>query len=185
MHNTVGIETKVFNFFTAAQKNSNWCWAASIQMVLNYYGINITQEQIVLRTYGRDRLGRIPDLPCTIETIHRNLNNWNIDNSGKSYSVSAYFGQGAPNAVQLVNQLALFKPIIIAYRYYDVSHIMVITAVEYVKLLPDIIRIEKVIVRDPWPDQRNLMTLGRNEFNGTTIKSKILGYWFINVLSIN
>ena len=48
----VGIRTVDFNFVAAAQQQSEWCWAASIQMILNYYGIPATQQEIVTRTYA-------------------------------------------------------------------------------------------------------------------------------------
>ncbi|MGH7602471.1 MAG: C39 family peptidase [Gemmatimonadaceae bacterium] len=41
-----------FEVAYAEQANSNWCWAASIQMILNYYGISIKQQEIVGRSYG-------------------------------------------------------------------------------------------------------------------------------------
>ncbi len=36
------------------QQKSNWCWAASTQMVSNYLGYNYSQAQIVEYIYGRD-----------------------------------------------------------------------------------------------------------------------------------
>ena len=57
---TVGIPTETFNFVASTQRSTNWCWAASIQMTLNYYGVAITQEEIVARTYGTDRPVREP-----------------------------------------------------------------------------------------------------------------------------
>lgn len=36
------------------QYKYNWCWAACVQMVLDYYGLNISQESIVRRAYGDD-----------------------------------------------------------------------------------------------------------------------------------
>src|SRR5882724_9376577 len=34
----VGIQSETFGYFTSSQHNTNWCWAASIQMIFNYYG---------------------------------------------------------------------------------------------------------------------------------------------------
>lgn len=34
------------------QRNTHWCWAACLQMTLNFYGINETQESIVEKAYG-------------------------------------------------------------------------------------------------------------------------------------
>jgi len=38
----VGILRESFNYFALAQRNSNWCWASSLQMIFNYYGVNIS-----------------------------------------------------------------------------------------------------------------------------------------------
>ena len=54
---TAGIPSEEFEFFSAAQstgrqRQANWCWAACVQMVLNYHGLHITQEQVVEKIYG-------------------------------------------------------------------------------------------------------------------------------------
>src|SRR5713101_6521279 len=41
-----------FDFFAAAQRQNEWCWAASIQMILNWYHLPVDQAQIVARNYG-------------------------------------------------------------------------------------------------------------------------------------
>jgi hypothetical protein len=49
-----GVNTEQFNYVAAnsRQRANNWCWAACIQMVLNYHGLYITQEDIVRQCYG-------------------------------------------------------------------------------------------------------------------------------------
>ena len=64
--------------------------------MLNYYGVNISQEQIVARTYGMNAYGQLPDWPSRLETITTNLNNWSIDNTGRTYVVRATLNWGAP-----------------------------------------------------------------------------------------
>jgi hypothetical protein len=46
----VGIPS--FMFTPAAQQQDEWCWAASIQMILNWYHIPVTQEMIVNQIKG-------------------------------------------------------------------------------------------------------------------------------------
>src|SRR4051812_45564163 len=50
---TVGIPTASFNFASAAQLRTEWCWAASVQMILNWYNIPVKQSDVVGRIYGR------------------------------------------------------------------------------------------------------------------------------------
>jgi len=52
-----GIPSKDFKYRAAPessgrQRQTNWCWAASIQMVLNFHGVDVTQEEIVQRIFG-------------------------------------------------------------------------------------------------------------------------------------
>jgi len=48
-----------------------WYWAASIQMVLNYHGLYVTQEQIVQRVFG------LPlDTPAYLQHILYALTGW-------------------------------------------------------------------------------------------------------------
>ena len=112
----VGILTSHMDYFAASQLGDQWCWAASIKMVLNYYGIAITQKQIVARSYGTDEFGRLPNWPASYKTIHKNLNNWSFDNNDKKYSVTAKIGYGRPNHIWLINEINSQRPIIIAYK---------------------------------------------------------------------
>ena len=92
----IGIPSVQMNYMAAAQRNSQWCWAAAIQMVLNYYGVNILQEQIVARTYGTDPYGRLPDWAGRLDAITTNLNNWSIDNAGRTCVVLSTLNWGVP-----------------------------------------------------------------------------------------
>ena len=52
-----GVKSEEFVHFAAPesagkQRMENWCWAACIQMVLNYHGLYVDQQDIVTRIYG-------------------------------------------------------------------------------------------------------------------------------------
>ena len=49
---TYTVKLDNFEFCTAEQKETQWCWATCIAMALNYYDIPCTQEEVVMRTYG-------------------------------------------------------------------------------------------------------------------------------------
>ena len=51
-----GVPTEEFVHFAAPegagrQKMENWCWAACIQMVLNYHGLYVDQKDVVARVF--------------------------------------------------------------------------------------------------------------------------------------
>src|SRR5579872_4056574 len=108
----VGIKSDTFSYFASSQHNTNWCWAASIQMIFNYYGIDITQEQIVARSYGVSSTGLLPDWTGNLEVITANLNNWSVDNGGRQYMVRAYCYPGPPTPAYLIQELSLKRPVL-------------------------------------------------------------------------
>jgi hypothetical protein len=178
----VGIPSNSMNYYAAGQNNSQWCWAASIQMVLNGYGVNINQEQIVARTYGIDPYGNLPNWPGSFQAIHKNLNNWGIDNLGYPYTVRASLGNGAPSPNILVNELSNGRPVIIGYSSGPNSgHAVVVTAVSYIPT-PNGPFIQTIVVRDPWPSQKNINNNGRVEYPASALANKIQAYWYIRVI---
>ena len=169
-----GVSSDIFNFFYSEQQNSNWCWAACIQMILNYYSVNISQSQIVLRTFGTDNLGNVGNWGGSIENIHRNLNDWNIDNLGKRFVVKATFYNGAPQVEWLINELNSSRPVFIAYNTGSGGHAVLITACTYTKINEQY-KVHSLTVRDPWPGR------GKVLYNGYDLASKIDAHWFVRV----
>ena len=177
----VGIPSAKMNYFAAGQEQSQWCWAASIQMVLNYYGVDISQEQIVARTYGIDPLGRLPNWTGSFEVITANLNNWSIDNRGRPYTVMASLRIGAPTPAILIQELSQQNPIIVGYRSGPNSgHAVVVTGARFVPS-PQGPIILSLVVRDPWPSRQNILNLGRVKYLGHQLASLIQAHWYIRV----
>lgn len=177
----VGIPSGVFNFCAAAQNNSNWCWAASMEMVFRYYGIGIQQSQIVARSYGVDPYGRLPNWTGSFEVITRNLNNWSIDNNGRMYSVASQLNWGAPTPAYLVQELTAQRPVLVGYQSSPTTgHAVVITACSYVPT-PNGPMIQSIVVRDPWPNPQNIQNMGRVEYSGSDFASRITAHWYIRI----
>ena len=177
----VGIPSGEMDFVAAAQQNSQWCWAAAIQMVLGYHGVAITQQQIVERTYGRDWRGYLPDWAGSIEAITANLNNWSIDNYGQQYAVAAILNWGPPAPNVLIDQLRNRHPMIIGYQSRPNSgHAVVVTAATFSQSMFGAM-IHSIVVRDPWPSPRNVFNRGRKEHDGASLAQLISAHWFISV----
>ncbi len=177
----VGIQSETFGYFASSQHNTNWCWAASIQMIFNYYGIAITQEQIVARSYGVGPTGLLPDWTGNTDVITANLNNWSVDNGGRQYMVRAYCYPGPPTPAYLIQELSQKRPVLIGYQSGPSSgHIVVITACSYINTDNGPL-IESIVVRDPWPDEENAANQGRKEWTGIELASKIQAHWYIVV----
>lgn len=175
----VGIPSETMQYFTASQHNSQWCWAASIQMVLNYLGVDISQEQIVARTYGVDASGNLPNWGGDFQRITGNLNNWSIDNRGRPYVVSSFFGSGAPPPSYLLSELAAGRPVIVGYASGPSSaHAVVITAASWTPSVNGPM-VHTLVVRDPWPSPENIANRGRVEYAGVSLAQNMRHYWFV------
>lgn len=177
----VGIPRENVNYFASSQRNSNWCWAASLQMVFNYYGVSITQEQIVARSYGVDPNGTLPNWAGSFQIITANLNNWNVDNNGRQYLVQASLYWRAPTPAYLIQELSAQHPVLIGYQSSSNSgHAVVITACSYIQSMSGPI-IQSIVVRDPWPSPENIANNGRVEYPGINLANFIQAHWYIRI----
>ena len=177
----IGIPDSQFDYNAASQKSKQWCWAASIQMILNYYGVDINQEQVVARSYGIDENGNLPDWPASFNLITENLNGWEIDSNGRQHLLHAVMGYGPPAPADLINELSNGKPVIVAYRSGPgSSHAVVITGLSYIDS-PDGPLVRSITVRDPWPDDHDLKFLGKLDYSAKSLAQQVEAFWFISL----
>lgn len=177
----VGIPRANFDHFASDQRNSNWCWAASLQMIFNYYGVDLDQASIVARSYGTDPFGNLPNWVGHFQIITANLNNWNVTRSGRRYAVQASVNLGAPNPTYLIQELSAQRPILVGYTTGPGSgHAVVITGCSYV-LTTSGPYIQTIIVRDPWPSPQNIATAGRVEHTASDFAQTVQAHWYIRI----
>jgi len=145
-----GVPSAQFDFFAARghqgrQRQQNWCWAACVQMTLNYHGLRVSQEEVVQRVFGAQ-----VDRPGTPQMILAALSGWAPDQRGR-YSVihaTPYVMRGST----IVRDLANRWPLIIGLRGQPVGHAYVLTGVYYtVNPYNNEPVFQHVILRDPWP----------------------------------
>lgn len=107
------------------QYKDNWCWAACVQMVLDYNGISVSQSSIVERAYGDDY-----DFTANKNNIVDAINGWNVG----GYSVRASY-ERYKNAKTLINAIANGRPLIIGLneRYTSMGHAYVLTHIFFTK----------------------------------------------------
>lgn len=101
------------------QYKDNWCWAACVQMVLAYYGLDVSQTSIVERSYGDDY-----DYTANKNDIINALNGWRVG----GYTVRASY-ERYKNAKTLIDAIASGKPLIIGLdeKYTSTGHAYVLT----------------------------------------------------------
>jgi hypothetical protein len=157
-----GVYSDEFEYYAAPytagkQRQSNWCWAACIQMVLNFHGIVVTQEQIVERVFG-DQINTTAD-PATIMYA---LSGWGVDVYGNPVTIHASsYNLTGPN---VVTYLAYKWPLIVGLDVGETSHAFVLTAVYYSVDEYNYPYFHSVVLRDPWPENPSRIELSWDEF---------------------
>lgn len=156
----VGIDTNTFNYSTAAQLESNFCWAASLQMVSNFYGLDINQWEFAHSNCGIDSDGRIRNCPASVEEITTHLNV-----CSSKLCLHGDVNYGVPDLNRLYSALAENLPVILAYNTGNiVGHAVVLTGMTLERPLLGNVELKSVIVRDPWPSYHNKQNAGRIEY---------------------
>ena len=154
---TVGIPTAQFNFASAAQLQTEWCWAASVQMVLNWYNVPVKQVDVVERIYGKPI-----DEAATEDAIRVALSGTAYDRKGHKVTMHADRRLGAPSAQLLISQMNEQRPMLITvHSTKKMLHAVVLTSAEYVGSGKDA-HITALTFRDPNPvfkDRRAARTI--------------------------
>jgi hypothetical protein len=170
----IGIDARISNIMATSQRDDELCWAASAQMILNFYGNSSTQSAIVQRVH-HDQENR----PGSDRDITSSLDGMRIA-GGKH--LRAVADEGFPSLSVLVNELSHARPIYITFATGPRSgHAVIITAVA-VEQTQYGITIRSLVLRDPFPTPQNIATRGRvqlNDFNLTSFSQTVRKHWII------
>jgi hypothetical protein len=174
----IGVDDWRIELSAAMQNNSQWCWAACIQILFKYYRMEVSQEEIVNRTMGKTDADLLPNIPGNIKNITENLNNWSFDKSGYLFRVQALSYIGAPKPSFLIKELSTKHPIMIGYKTKKNSdHAVIIISAKCKKELFSN-NIESIMIYDPYPG------MGYQEYPGLDLAKRISAYWYIRVHDI-
>jgi hypothetical protein len=144
----IGISYDDFKSHYAAQQDPMWCWAASTQMVLDYQGVKVPQNEIVMRVKGAlsGAPGSVPDM------IH--AANGLFTTAAGQVVVSGQYVLGAPLPNVLYNQMKNKRPVILTYITpgSGVGHAIVVTGVDAAVVAGQIM-VSSIFVFDPFSYQ--------------------------------
>lgn len=160
-----GILSEEFKVYSAPEKEgkqrqSNWCWAACTQMVLNYHGLYVSQEQIVQRVYGN-----LVDQPANKQQITYALSGWAPNYYGR---ISHVFCESSiTNVNEITSNLAYKWPLIVGLinPNNDIGHAYVLTAIYYSIDMYNNTIPHKVVLRDPMPGMLSKQEMSWGEFS--------------------
>ena len=172
---TVGLSSSSVNGVYAEQRQSEWCWAACIQMITALYGADLTQEEVVARTYGPgvNRAG-------TLEVITANLNGRGTTRNGRRYTICSQMLANNVLPAVLVAELSAGRPVLLGCNEGGSGHALVCTAVSYEGDRDNPI-ITTLTVRDPWPSASNRAESGRQVLRGSDLGPRIMEGWTVHV----
>lgn len=158
---TAGISSITFK--QAFQQQNEWCWAACISMVFEYYHHSIDQQRIVKETWGT-----VADMPGMPRDIFRDLNKRWTDDAGKAFQCQGdVFSVNVNTAVE---DLIADHPLIIG----ALGHATVLTAIiSEVDTATSQYEIQQVIVRDPWPGSGGRRPLSPREWASINFAARI------------
>ena len=135
----------------ADQDNSQWCWAACIQMVLKHYRYDIDQADIVRQVFGRE-----VNLPADPWTLVAALNRRYVNDEGDRFGLVS----GPADLAIARAELIAGRPLIVG----TLGHAMVLTAFSTVET-PFGFEVVDAVVRDPWPTSGGRRSLNAREFH--------------------
>ena len=151
-----GVQT--VDFSTAKQKGSLWCWAACIEMVLRYHGMNVSQESMVQKIHGSlvDRAGQPMEILQALTGTGPNVR------GGTSRAYAEGYAGLYPYFIQ---DLTDGYPLIVGLNFGTaIGHAVVLTAVAFSTDMYGQHYPTSVVVRDPWPGNPDRQEIPFNMF---------------------
>ncbi len=177
----LGLSSGALDQRFAAQRDSLWCWAASLQMIFHHYGVRLPQERIVKEVFGSTPWGTAPNKPADFLHISKVLNRGGVDSVGRRFHVKSMLMPGAPNTETLAEELSAQRPVLLSYQSRPrMNHAVVITAMELSAQQNGLV-FKRMVVRDPNPKAQNRALKGRREVRPSTLLSKAAAHWIIRV----
>jgi hypothetical protein len=160
-----GVPSEEFVHFAAPessgrQRMENWCWAACIQMVLNYHGLYVDQKDIVARVFGQ-----AVDRPANGQQMLSALSGWAPDSRGRRSAI--YADASHIDHATIVNDLDKKWPLIVGLRGARgaaTGHAYVLTAAYFTQDPRGGPVVHRVVLRDPFPGYPSRVELDINEF---------------------
>ncbi|MEL6823615.1 MAG: papain-like cysteine protease family protein [Calditrichota bacterium] len=171
-----GKQSSEFSFFAATrqrnqQRQTNSCWAACIQMLLNSHGMFVTQRELM-----RDLFGNLPDIPAFHEDILTALSESRAIKRGAKKLEYEVFEVAYPEELTSVVQKRGPMIVEIDSPGDSLRHIVVLSEIFYSNTLYENPVIDKVVLRDPWPTGSPRLELSWIQFK--TRKPLVFSIWF-------
>lgn len=129
----------------AVQRTLVWCWAATLEMIFRWHGRSISQESIVVQTFGTAAVVQANPI-VLINAINRTYR----DDSGAAFQVRARVWGPDYQMAQidngtLINSLSRDRPLVVC----NMSHMMVLIGMNYLRYPNGMVEVRQAWVADP------------------------------------
>lgn len=138
------------------QLQSNWCWAASIQTVLRFYGIDCTQREI-----ARKVLGMSQNRAVSAKSMVEGLDGWKLGNA-----VLQVYEDLPLDMRKVVKAMHEEHPLIVGLDNRRENHALVLIGIEFSKDSQQEGKIHpsKVVLLDPANPRQPILEMGWKTF---------------------
>lgn len=151
------VKTSYFKEYVARQEEDCWCWAACVQMVLNYQGVDVDQEDLVRRAKGY----RVNE-GGTAYDIQRAADGWHTNGHTIVAKVdNAYYATAQTFICDLIDKYPLIIGLDMPGQIC--GHAYVLTGISFKKVNGGY-EAKEVILRNPWPLSPSREKLSWSEF---------------------
>lgn len=140
------VEIENFESFAAKQQNDYFCWAASLQMLFNYAGVNWDQEQIADEIKGNSDAQT-----ASPQEISKGASGWrfNLKDPGKNWSADVQYHTGVPPGVMVIAHIEFNTFVFVELGE---RHVAVLHKVTYRDTTPES-TVETAFIYDPLTGQ--------------------------------
>jgi hypothetical protein len=145
----VGLPAAALDQMHQRQEASNWCWAASVSMLLRRYGVDVPQRDVV-----REHLGKLENVPIAVDAMSRLVDRRWQDARGRSVVASVTpmpswrmrLGVAAP---EVLAELEQERPVLLAAEKHAVLLVQVVYDRATGAAGTDAIELVRAVVLDP------------------------------------
>lgn len=105
------------------QEQSNWCWAAALQMVLAFHKVSLSQRTLVKRAFQKveNRAASITEMVSSIDGFH------------KGKKVISCTSMAIRNMQDLIGEISEGYPVVVGMEYGGRQHAMVLVQILFQK----------------------------------------------------
>lgn len=181
-----GIEKDAPTFVFAEQHSPAWIWAANIQIILNYQGPRVSQEDIIKQSFKlTNPYADLPIWDKNLKSVTSHLNGWHIKYNNSKYIMHLKYFEGSPSPQVLLDELTKNNPVILFdSTAKSGSRSYICTAIGYLPGYYGKI-VKELMIRDVTNNCSDDWNGQKIKWNIKDLPDNIAGYWVTSVIKEN